>query len=64
MALGQREVDTVNEIGNSFFELTSMEGDQATRDRNLCRFLLKSKKMYEAVEYMLAKADRVSIWLT
>lgn len=37
-----------------------MEGDQATKDRNLCKFLLKSKKMYEAVEYMLAKAERVS----
>lgn len=59
VSLAQREVDNINDIGNTFFDLTTMEGDQSTRDRNICKFLLKSKKMYEAIEYILHKPDRV-----
>lgn len=59
VSLAQREVDSINDIGNSFFDLTSLTGDQAEKDKNVCRFLLKSKKMYEAIEYILHKSDRV-----
>lgn len=58
VSLVQREVETINDIGNTFFELTSLECDQLEQERRICKFLLKSKQMYEATEYLLNKPDR------
>lgn len=51
--MAQREVDNINDIGNTFFDLTSLNGDD--KDKKICKFLLKAKKMYEAIEYLLNK---------
>lgn len=56
MSVLQRDVDSINELGNKFFELTNLEADS---DKQICRFLSKSKHMYEAIEYYLNKPEKV-----
>ena len=58
VSLLQREVETINDIGNTFFELTSLECEQTEQEKRICKFLLKSKSMYEAIEYLLNKPER------
>lgn len=55
----QREVDTINDLGNQFFNLTSMDCDQLEQDKKISKFLTKSKQMYEAIEYLVRKPERV-----
>jgi hypothetical protein len=42
-------VETINDIGNNFFDLTTNDAELSVRERNKCKLLLKSKKMYEAI---------------
>lgn len=44
VSLAQREVDNINDIGNTFFDLTTLEGED--KEKKISKFLLKSKKMY------------------
>lgn len=60
VSLVQRELDTINDLGNKFFELTSMECEKVEQERRVNRFLQRSKEMYEAIEYITNRADRVS----
>ena len=46
VSLVQRELDTINELGNQFFELTNMECDKLEQERRMNRFLVRSKEMY------------------
>jgi hypothetical protein len=56
MSVIQRDIDSINELGNKFFELTNLESEA---DQHICRFLSKSKHMYEAIEYHLNKPEKV-----
>lgn len=56
MSILQRDIDSINELGNKFFELTNLDTEA---DKQICRFLLKSKPMYEAIEYHLNKPEKV-----
>lgn len=64
MSLIQREIDGINDLGNQFFNLTSMDCDQVEQERRLCKFLTKSKQMYEAIEYIINKPERVFFFIT
>jgi len=35
-----------------------MDCDQVEQERRLCKFLIKSKQMYEAIEYIINKPER------
>lgn len=37
-----------------------MDCDQVEQERRLCKFLTKSKQMYEAIEYIINKPERVN----
>ena len=56
----QKEIDTINDLGNQFFNLTSMDCDQTEQGKRICKFLIKSKQMYEAIEYLINKPIRVN----
>ena len=55
VSLVQRELDTINDLGNRFFELTSMECEKIEQERRANRFLLQSKEMYESIEYITSR---------
>lgn len=57
VSITQRQIDTINDLGNSFFDMTTLDGDPE-QERKICRFLMKSKKMYEAIDYILNKPNR------
>lgn len=59
VSLVQRELDTINDLGNRFFELTSMECEKIEQERRANRFLLQSKEMYESIEYITSRPERV-----
>jgi uncharacterized protein YebE (UPF0316 family) len=60
VSLVQRELDTINDLGNKFFELTNMECEKIEQERKMNRFLTKSKEMYDSIEYITNRAERVS----
>ena len=60
VSLVQRELDTINDLGNKFFELTNMECEKIEQERKMNRFLTKSKEMYDSIEYITYRAERVS----
>jgi hypothetical protein len=60
VSLTQREIDGINDLGNQFFTLTSMDCEQIEQERKICKFLTKSKQMYEAIEYIINKPGKVS----
>ena len=43
VSLVQRQLDTINDLGNKFFELTNMECQKIEQERRMNRFLMKSK---------------------
>lgn len=46
VSLTQREIDTINDIGNQFFQLTNMDCDQVEQAKRRNQFLARSKQMY------------------
>lgn len=64
VSLVQRELDTINDLGNKFFELTNMECEKIEQERKMNRFLTKSKEMYDSIEYITNRAERVSWGIT
>ncbi|KAM3142964.1 hypothetical protein pb186bvf_005027 [Paramecium bursaria] len=49
----QRDLDQINEIGSQFYDLK----EQA----DPCPFLLKSRQLYETIEYLVAKPFKIQI---
>ena len=60
VSLVQRELDNINELGNQFFELTNMECEKVDQERKMNRFLMRSKEMYESIEYITNRPERVT----
>lgn len=38
-----------------------MDCEQLEQERRICKFLTKSKQMYEAIEYIINKPERVNL---
>ncbi|CAD8111607.1 unnamed protein product [Paramecium sonneborni] len=49
----QRDLDKINEVGSSFYDLKEIPDP--------CPFLLKSRNIYDQIEYMVAKPFKVQI---
>ena len=60
VSLVQRELDTINDLGNSFFELTSMDCEKIDQERRMNNFLSKSKEMYDSIEYITSRPEKVN----
>lgn len=54
MAELQKDCDMINDLGSMFNEFTRKEADQMN-------FLLRSRNLYENIEYLVAKPFKVNI---
>lgn len=50
----QKDLEKINEIGESFMRLTSKESEPI-------QFLLKSRSLYESIEFLISKVFKVNI---